>query len=149
MSGDEPVTITAYPDGPLLVRGAAELQSENRRLSEALAKYRAAELLAAATPRADGLRVVVERVSGGVDTARSLALAFGPLPKAMFIASSESPPAVMIATSADSGIEAGKTLRPLLEKVGGRGGGSARLAQGSVPSIDALNDVLALLVAVP
>ncbi len=29
MSGDEPVTITAYPDGPLLVRGAAELQSEN------------------------------------------------------------------------------------------------------------------------
>ena len=127
----------------------AELQSVNRRLGEALAKYRAAELHAAATPRADGVRVIVERVSDGVDGARSLALAFAPLAKTMFIAVSENPPAVMIATSADSGIEAGKILRPLLEKVGGRGGGSARLAQGSVPSVDALNDVLGSLVAVP
>ena len=53
----------------------------------------------------------------------------------------------MVATSADSGVDAGKVLKPLLEKVGGRGGGSARLAQGSVPSTDALESVLSLLVS--
>lgn len=140
----------AIDEVPKLVEGQAaelaELQSENRRLAESLAKYRAVELHAGATPRADGLRVVVERSSSGVDSARSLALAFGPLSKAMFIAVSENPPSVMVATSADSDVEAGKVLRPLLERVGGRGGGSARLAQGSVPSTDALERVLFSLV---
>ena len=123
----------------------AELQSENKRLAESVAKYRAVELHSGTMPRGDGLRVVVERVTGGVDSARSLALAFGSLSKAMFIASSASPPSVMIATSADSGIDAGKMLKPMLEKVGGRGGGSPRLAQGSVPTVDALENVLSSL----
>jgi|SRR5688572_5623278 alanyl-tRNA synthetase len=122
-----------------------DLQAENRRLLESLAGYRAMELLNAASPRADGLRVVVERVSSGADSARSLALAFAPLTRAMFIAASHSPPSVMVATSADSGIDAGKTLRPLLERVGGRGGGSARLAQGSAPSADAVEQVVVLI----
>jgi len=120
----------------------AELQSENRRLGEAAAAYRAAELHAGATPRADGLRVVVERVSSGADSSRSLAVAFAPLQRAMFIAVSHSPPSVLVATSADSGMDAGKTLRPLLERVGGRGGGSPRLAQGSAPSPEAIDRVL-------
>jgi alanyl-tRNA synthetase len=141
----------AIDEIPRLVEGQtaqlAELQSENRRLGESLAKYRAVELHAAAAPRSDGLRVVVERVSSGVDTARSLALAFGSLSKAMFIVTSENPPSVMVATTADSGVDAGKLLKPLLERVGGRGGGSARLAQGSVPSRDALESVLSALVA--
>jgi len=125
----------------------AALQSENRRLSESLAKYRAAELHAGATPRADGLRIIVERLTSGVDSARSLALAFAPLSRAMFIAASNTPPSILVATSNDSGVEAGKLLKPLLEKVGGRGGGSARLAQGSLPSPDALESVLASLAA--
>jgi alanyl-tRNA synthetase len=125
----------------------AELQSENKRLGESLAKYRAIELHAAASPRADGLRVVVERLTSGVDNVRSLALAFAPLTKAMFIAMSSNPPSVLVATTADSGVDAGKTLRPLLEKVGGRGGGSARLAQGSVPSDDLLENVLSSIVS--
>jgi alanyl-tRNA synthetase len=134
---------------PSLVEGQgaelAELQSENRRLSESLARYRASELHAAAAPRADGLRVIVERVTSGVDNARSLALAFGPLPRAMFIAASNAPPSILVATSSDSGVEAGKLLKPLLDRVGGRGGGSARLAQGSVPSVESLEGVLASL----
>jgi alanyl-tRNA synthetase len=125
----------------------AELQSENKRLGESLAKYRAVELHGAAPPRADGVRVVVERLSSGVDTARSLALAFAPLTKAMFVAVSSNPPSILVATTADSGVDAGKLLRPLLEKVGGRGGGSARLAQGSVPSAELLEDVLSSIVS--
>jgi alanyl-tRNA synthetase len=65
----------------------------------------------------------------------------------MFIAASNTPPSILVATSNDSGVEAGKLLKPLLEKVGGRGGGSARLAQGSLPSPDALESVLASLAA--
>lgn len=123
-----------------------ELQAENRRLNESLASYRAVELFAAATPREDGIRVVVERVASGADSARSLALAFAPLSRAMFIVASHTPPSVLVATSADSGLDAGKTLKPLLEKVGGRGGGSARLAQGSAPTADAVDRVLEQLV---
>ena len=127
----------------------AELQSENKRQSESVAKYRAAELHAAATPNADGARVVVERLAAGVDSIRALALAYSSLPRAVFIAASSAPPSVLLATSADSGVDAGKTLRPLLEKSGGRGGGSPRLAQGSVPSTDAVEHVVADLTSSP
>jgi alanyl-tRNA synthetase len=119
-----------------------ELQAENRRLHESLASYRAVELSDAATPRADGVRIVVERVASGADSARSLAMAFAPLSRVMFIAVSHTPPSVLVATSADSGLEAGKILKPLLESVGGRGGGSARLAQGSAPSAEAVERVV-------
>ena len=136
-------------DTAKLVEGQAaqlgELQAENRRLQESLASYRAVELFNAATPRADGVRVVVERVSSGADSARSLALAFAPLSRAMFIAASHTPPSVLVATSADSGLDAGKVLKPLLESVGGRGGGSARLAQGSAKSAEAVDQVVALI----
>ncbi|HEX6943235.1 MAG TPA: DHHA1 domain-containing protein [Gemmatimonadaceae bacterium] len=136
-------------DAAKLVEGQVaqlgELRAENRRLSESLASYRAVELFNSATPRTDGVRVVVERVSSGADSARSLALAFAPLSRAMFIAASHTPPSVLVATSADSGLDAGKTLKPLLEQVGGRGGGSARLAQGSAPSADAVDQVVAMI----
>lgn len=123
----------------------ADLTAESRRLTEKLAAYRAAELHAAAIPKVDGLRVVVERVSSGADAARTLALAMGALPHVLFVAVSHSPPSILVATSDDSGLEAGKLLKPLLEKVGGRGGGSARLAQGSAPSAEAVDQVLTWL----
>lgn len=124
----------------------ADLQSENKKLLASLASYRAVELYDAARPLADGMKVVVERVSSGVDAARSLALAFAPLSHAMFIAVSHTPPSVMVATSADAGLDAGKMLKPLLERVGGRGGGSARLAQGSAPSPEAVDQVVRSIV---
>ena len=131
---------------PNLVEGQAaqllELQNENRRQAESLATFRAAELHAASAPRDDGLRFVVERVKSGADTARALALAFAPLSRAVFVAASHSPPSVLMATSTDSGVDAGKVLRPLLERVGGRGGGSPRLAQGSAPSSNAVDQVV-------
>jgi alanyl-tRNA synthetase len=123
----------------------SELQSENRKLVESLASYRAMELYNTAIPRGDGIKVILERVSSGVDGARSLALAFSPLTRALFIAASHTPPSIMVATSADSGLDAGKMLKPLLEHAGGRGGGSARLAQGSAPSPEAVEQVVALI----
>ena len=138
-------------EAPKMVEGQAQqlkdLQSENRRLAESLAVYRAAELHAAAVPRPDGLKFIVERVGAGADSARSLALAFAPLTRAVFIAASHTPPSVLVATSADSGVDAGKVLKPLLERAGGRGGGSPRMAQGSAPSPEAVEQVVATLLA--
>ncbi len=44
------------------------------------------------------------------------------------------PAGVLIACSSDSGINAGDILKHTLADFGGRGGGSATLAQGSAPS---------------
>jgi alanyl-tRNA synthetase len=59
-----------------------------------------------------------------------------------------SPPSVLLASSDDAGIDAGKALKDALASVGGRGGGSPRLAQGSVPSVAALEQVVAALESV-
>ena len=44
-----------------------------------------------------------------------------------------------------SGVDAGKVLKPMLAAVGGRGGGSPRIAQGSVPDVGALDRLVTLL----
>jgi alanyl-tRNA synthetase len=120
-----------------------DLEAAHRRALEDLAGYRARDRHDAALPDAGGVRRILERVAvGGADTARSLALAVCALPSAVFIAASHAPPSVLVATSADSGLDAGKLLRPLLERVGGRGGGSPRLAQGSAPSPEAIDQVV-------
>ncbi len=53
--------------------------------------------------------------------------------KGIFVATLKDPPSVLLAASADSGIDAGKVLKAALTAAGGRGGGNARIAQGSVP----------------
>jgi alanyl-tRNA synthetase len=57
------------------------------------------------------------------------------------------PPSVLLASSEDSGIDAGRILKERLTAAGGRGGGSPRLAQGSVPDAAALELVVASLVS--
>jgi alanyl-tRNA synthetase len=49
---------------------------------------------------------------------------------------------VLFAVSEDSGIDAGKALKAALAEAGGRGGGNARIAQGSVPDAAQLEQVL-------
>jgi alanyl-tRNA synthetase len=72
----------------------------------------------------------------------SLALAFASKPKAVFITTVASPATILVASSDDSGIDAGGLLKPALAAAGGRGGGSARLAQGTVPGESALASVV-------
>jgi alanyl-tRNA synthetase len=129
----------------LLESQRAELKrvtAENRELLERLAAYRAAELYAAAPPGAGGRRVVVVRESSGtVDRFRTLGQAVARMPGAVFLAAVANPPAVLLATAVDSGVDAGRVLKAALESEGGRGGGSARLAQGSLgnePAVEAV-----------
>ena len=117
--------------------------SVRKRLEGELAVFQARELYDAAIPNADGVRVRFDqRDKGSVDDVRALALAFVSKPKAVFIATVASPATVLIASSDDSGVDAGGTLKPALAAAGGRGGGSPRLAQGTVPSESALETVV-------
>lgn len=125
-----------------IAQGAAlrDAEAARRRLAETLDQYRARELHATTPEDALGVRRVVQRCDSGLslEDVRGLALAFAALPRAVYLAATESPPALLLAASDDSQVNAGDVLRAAVTARGGRGGGSPRLAQGTVPSVEAL-----------
>jgi len=139
-------------DAPALV--AAQLEAARasdkarRKLELELAAYQGRDLYHAATPGADGMRCLTRRLEhGSMDDLRALAQTFTAQPKAVFLATLADPPSVLLAVSADAGIDAGKVLKAALAEAGGRGGGSARIAQGSVSEASALERVIEKLPA--
>ena len=123
---------------------AKESEKARRRLAVELALRRGAELFAAAAEDAQGMRRHVERAGEGLsDELRALAGGFTAAGRGVFIGVCEGPPAVLYAASEASGIHAGNRLKEALAAQGGRGGGNARLAQGSLPTVEALNALLA------
>jgi alanyl-tRNA synthetase len=122
------------------------LDGERRALESELSAYRARERYDALVPDERGVRRLVERRgSGKADDTRAFALAFCALPCSVYVAAIESPPSLLVAASDDSGVDAGRSLKEAVSAVGGRGGGSPRLAQGSVPTRDALEMALTSL----
>ncbi|MBX6333127.1 MAG: hypothetical protein IRY91_14870 [Gemmatimonadaceae bacterium] len=141
---------TSLDELPALVRTHAERLEEAERLAKKLdtelAAYRARERYEAASPDASGIRRVVERrATGSLDALRPMAQAFCAFPRAIFIGAIDAPPTVLLAASEDSGIDAARTLRAALTAAGGRGGGSPRLAQGTVPSAAQLDALIRAL----
>jgi alanyl-tRNA synthetase len=67
------------------------------------------------------------------DEMRGKAQAFASYPRSIALISGGTPLSVLVACSPDSGVNAGAVLKQALSREGGRGGGSATLAQGSVP----------------
>jgi alanyl-tRNA synthetase len=119
-----------------------------RELEDAVAGFRARELYASTTPDARGRRVaIVREAEGPAERLRALGQAYSALPAAVFIGMVESPPAVLVAAGTDAGMDAGKLLKAALEARGGRGGGNARSAQGTVRDRADLDPVLAFLLA--
>jgi alanyl-tRNA synthetase len=126
------------------VEKARSLEKVAARLASELAKREGAELYAATAPDSEGVRRATQR--GPIDDAmRARAQAFVLGSKAVFLAVSENPPSVLLAASADSGVHAGDRVKAALSAAGGRGGGNAGLAQGSVPDAKALESVVAQL----
>jgi alanyl-tRNA synthetase len=114
-----------------------------RKLELDLAAYRGKELYLNTAPGSDGVRRLVRRAAAGsLEELRALAQNFTMQPKAVFLATLANPPSVLLATSADAGVDAGQTLKAALAEIGGRGGGTARMAQGSVPDGALLEKVL-------
>jgi len=137
------------------VAGLVATQSERlkegdnarKKLEKDLAVFRARERYDAATADASGVRTILIRDAGSIDELRALAQASFALPKVVVVGALNSPPSVLVAASEDSGVDAGKILKERLAAAGGRGGGSPRLAQGSVPDLAAVESVVASLVA--
>jgi alanyl-tRNA synthetase len=123
-----------------------EANSARREVQAALDLCRARELYHGAAPDASGIRKVVLRETGEpIEALRGLAQAYASMPMAIFVGTAATPPAVVLATSADAGVDAAGLLRSLLATVGGRGGGSTTLAQGIVPGRPQLETLVASL----
>ena len=139
---------SSVDEAPALVASQAaqlkEAATHARKRGDELAKYQARERYDAAVPDASGVRQVVE-TAPTMDPLRTMAQAFAALPKAVYIGTAAAPPGIVLAASADSGINAGELLKAALTANGGRGGGSPRVAQGTVPDAAALALVLAAL----
>jgi alanyl-tRNA synthetase len=123
-----------------------DAENARRRLEKEMAVFRARELYDSAPAAANGSRLIVVDAGPSSDELRTLALAVIALPKSLVVGKIAEPPSVMLAASEDSGIEAGRVLKEELTAVGGRGGGSPRIAQGSVPDPTALTALVSRLV---
>ena len=128
---------------------AAQLETANaseklrRKLELDLAGYQGRELYETTAPGPDGIRRVSRRIErGSLEELRAIAQSFTAQPKAVFVAALADPASVLLAVSPDAGIDAGKLLKAALAESGGRGGGTARMAQGSVGSAEALDAVM-------
>jgi hypothetical protein len=123
-------------------------EKDRRRLEEELGASHGRELYDGASPDSLGIRRATKRLpSGALDTLRPVAQSFCARPMAVFVGAVDQPPAILFATSQDSGLDAGKLLKAALNAAGGRGGGGPRLAQGSAPSIAALEQAVTALSA--
>lgn len=121
-------------------------ESARKKVGQELASYRARERYDAAAADENGVKRIVIRDAPTMDDARNLAQAAFSLTKVVVIGAIATPPSVLVAASEDSGVDAGKLLKETLASVGGRGGGSPRLAQGSVPDASALERAVQLLI---
>jgi alanyl-tRNA synthetase len=129
-------------------RALAAAEAGRRELEGELAGYRARELYRSAAPTGAGRRVVRLREEGGpLERLRPLAQAVAALPAGVFVGAVGQPPGLILAVAEDAGLDAGRVLKEVLAGVGGRGGGTARLAQGGVPGPEALDVALAALEA--
>lgn len=144
------VFTAAVDDLPRLVdaqqASLKEADRELRRLRGALADYEAVALWQNASVDAGGVRRVrVALDSGAVKEREALAQAIVARGNAMVLVTVASPPGLLLAASQDSGTDAGQTLKAALAAHGGRGGGSPRLAQGSVPDPASVEAIVTLL----
>jgi len=122
-----------------------DAENARKKLEKEVAGARARDRYEAATPNASGVRVMVVRDASSIDELRTLAQAALSLPKAVVVGALASPPSLFVAASEDSGLDAGKLIKEQLTAVGGRGGGSLRIAQGSVPEASQVDDALSSL----
>lgn len=129
-------------DVPELVRALGEdrrtLDKELTRATERLLAHDARALHADTPPDANGRRVIViTRDDVPVKALQAMAQHVVACGNAVYLAVSTSPPAVLLAASADTGLTCGTLLREALQATGGRGGGTPQLAQGSAPTPEA------------
>lgn len=107
-----------------------DLKKALKAQQERLSVYEAAELAAKAVA-AGSTRVVAEVLNADAAALKSLAAAIVTRPGyAAILVSASPPPLVLIGRSKDVALDAREVLRHLMDRFGGKGGGSAEIVQG-------------------
>jgi alanyl-tRNA synthetase len=120
-----------------------EAEQEKRKLERLLAIQRANEMYERHAARPSGLRVISFEADT-MDILKDHAMAIVEKPKAVFVGRTPEGQ-FLVATSEDSALDAGKTIRESVTGLGGKGGGSPRMAQGAVPKEKAEEGFAAIL----
>jgi alanyl-tRNA synthetase len=119
-----------------------ESERTRRRLSTELAQASGRALYGETAPGPGGIRRVLRRLEASLsEESRAEAQSFTAAGPAIFVAFAENPFAILLAASSNSGVNCGEVLKRLLGPAGGRGGGNVTLAQGSLPSKAALEEL--------
>ena len=136
----------AVDEAPALVAAQIEkLQAAEkaaRKLSIELAQAVGRQLYSETSPGPDGFRRAKREAAAISEELRAEAQAFTSGEKSVFVAAVKEPASLLVAVSKDSGINAGQLVKELVSSVGGRGGGSPTIGQGSVGSWEVLEKVL-------
>ncbi len=122
-----------------------EAEKEHQRTAIELARREGEALHEATRPSVDGMRRILLHVPAIDEATRAKAQAFTGRGAALALTIATEVPGVLIAASSDSGIDAGAILKDVLSRAGGRGGGSATVAQGSLPDKAVENSLAAAL----
>jgi alanyl-tRNA synthetase len=127
----------------------AQQGKQLRELGAQLDELRARELYsrarAARSSDADLACHFERRVQGTLQELRGLGQSYASQPRGVFVGVLEDPPSLLLAASEDSGVDAAALIRGALGAGGGRGGGTARQAQGTLPHAGALDAALAVI----
>ena len=130
------------------IEAAKSGEKARRKVELELAAMQGRELYRQTEAGTDGIRRVVQRLErGNLEDLRAVAQNFAAQPKSVFLAVMKEPPSVLLAASEDSGADAGRLVKAAVTEAGGRGGGNARIAQGSVPSAELLEGVVTKITA--
>ena len=116
-----------------------------KRLQTELARAHAREAYAAVAPAADGTRLISAPPGLDREALAALGQSVSELAAARFIGALDDPPTLFIAAAPDSGWNAGALIQVLIAEFGGKGGGSPRQAQASMPDAEALRGAIASL----
>jgi alanyl-tRNA synthetase len=142
---------TPLDEAPAMVEAQREKLQEAEKARQRLAMELAASsgraLFNGAAPGPDGVRRLLRRVESLSEETRAEAQSFTAAGPAIFLAAAENPPSILLAVDPGGGVHAGNVLKATLAAAGGRGGGNAGLAQGSLPSKEALENVIQSLAA--
>lgn len=124
------------------------LAAANRKLSEEVAGHRARAQWEAASPDAGGVRRLRGVDGMSADDLRAWIAACATLPATVAAGAVRATRTIAFAVSADLDANAGTLLKEVLLQAGGRGGGSPRTAQGTVPADAQVDTVIADLLAI-
>ena len=145
---------TAAPeDVPALLdaqqRRVTTLERERKQFVAELAGHDARARWNAAVIDAGGVRsILIDAYDGPVKDAEPLVQAIVAMGPCVVLVLSPSTSGAMLGAGELSGVDAGKALREALQTIGGRGGGSPKLAQGGAPDAAQLKMLIPLLLTV-